>query len=125
MVPYSLGTGQDESTLSRVSDDTLTLADIPHMVEAEQRSISTSSPHLQNVRPLLTDLSPLELAIVKHSAVWALRNSPLRDQFELDEILELVELKKSGFWKQLFKGSSEKNKGVKKKGKKQFISSSR
>jgi hypothetical protein len=114
--PFSVGTGTDESTLSRLSDDTLTLADIPHIMEAEQRSISMSTPNFHNSRPLLADLSALELSIVKHCAVWALRNSPLREHFELDEILELVEMKKSGFWKQLFKGSGEKNKGVKKKG---------
>jgi hypothetical protein len=106
--------GMETTELSRGSDDGLTLADIPQLVEAEQaREQRRSMPH-QVDRPLLADLSTLELAIVKHCAVLALYKSPLRDQFELEEILELVEVKKSGFWKQLFKG--EKNKNVKKKG---------
>ena len=57
----------------------------------------------------------MELAIVKHSAVLALQRSPLRDQFDLDEILELVEVKKSSFWNKLFKPGNDK-KNVKKKG---------
>lgn len=63
--------------------------------------------------PYFAELNMLELAIVRHSAVLALTRSPLKDQFDLDEILEMVETKKSGFWGKLFKGDKKKvKKGV-------------
>ncbi|TFY80882.1 hypothetical protein EWM64_g3132 [Hericium alpestre] len=68
----------------------------------------------QNHVPYIAELTPLELAIVKHAAVLVLHRSPLRDQIDLDEILEMVEAKKQGFWNKLFKGADKKN--VKKKG---------
>jgi hypothetical protein len=43
-----------------------------------------------------------------------LYRSPLREQVDLDEILEMVEAKKQGFWGKLFKGNDKKN--IKKKG---------
>jgi hypothetical protein len=99
---------------NRLSDDVLTLADIPQLVEAGQALEQRRSVPHQMERPLISDLSALELVIVKHCALLALYKSPLRDQFDVDEILELVESKKGGFWKQLFK---EKPKNLKKKGK--------
>ncbi|KAF7294406.1 LIM-domain-containing protein [Mycena kentingensis (nom. inval.)] len=77
---------------------------------AEQRSLPR-----ENAIPYIAELSALELAIVKHAALLMLTKSPLRDQFELDELLEMVETKKSGFWNKLFK-AGDKNKNVKKKG---------
>ncbi|KAJ2966038.1 hypothetical protein NUW54_g13923 [Trametes sanguinea] len=65
--------------------------------------------------PFIAELTPLQLAIVKHCAVVVLQRSPLRDQFDLDEILELVEVKKSSFWNKIFKPGNDK-KNVKKKG---------
>ena len=50
-----------------------------------------------------------------HCAVLVLQRSPLRNEFDLDEILELVEVKKSSFWNKLFKPGSDK-KNLKKKG---------
>ena len=69
----------------------------------------------QNSIPFIAELSPVELAIVKHCAVMALQKSALRDQFDLDEILELVENKKPTFWNKIFKAGNDK-KNVKKKG---------
>lgn len=63
----------------------------------------------------MADLTPLELFIVKHFAVLALLRSPLKDQFDLDEVLELIELRKSTFWTKLWKGNNDK-KNAKKKG---------
>ncbi|ETW79001.1 hypothetical protein HETIRDRAFT_323512, partial [Heterobasidion irregulare TC 32-1] len=97
-----------------VGEDNITLADIPQLVEAAQAIEQHRSLPRQNSIPYIAELTPLELAIVKHCAVLVLQRSPLRDQFDLDEILEMVEVKKQGFWKQLFKGNDKKN--VKKKG---------
>lgn len=113
--PTSPTGGNDESRLPGV-DDGITLADIPQLVEAAQaREQHRSLPRKGSV-PFLAELNPVELAIVKHSAVLALIRSPLKDQFDLEEILELVEMKKSSFWNKLFKQGNDK-KGVKKKGK--------
>ncbi|KAG7093922.1 hypothetical protein E1B28_007558 [Marasmius oreades] len=91
----------------------ITLADLPQLMEAAQaREQQRSLPRLNSI-PYIAELSALELAIIKHSAVLALSKSHLKDQLDLDELLELVEIKKSGFWKTLFKGDK---KNVKKKG---------
>lgn len=95
-------------------DDGITLADIPQLMEAAQAREQQRSLPRQSTVPHVAELSALELAIVKHSAVLALQRSPLREQLELDELLDLIETKKGGFWKQLFKAGDKKN--VKKKG---------
>ncbi|CAL1714706.1 unnamed protein product [Somion occarium] len=112
--PTSPAGGVEEPRLPGV-DDGITLADIPQIVEAAQAREQHRSLPRQSSVPYIAELSPLELAIVKHAAVLALQRSPLRDQFDLEEILELVEMKKSSFWNKLFKASNDK-KAVKKKG---------
>jgi len=87
----------------------LTLADIPQLAEAAQ-----AMEQRRSLAPYVAELTPLELAIVRHAAVVVLYRSPLRDQVDLDEILEMVEAKKQGFWGKLFKGNDKKN--IKKKG---------
>jgi hypothetical protein len=82
------------------------------MEVAQAREQHRSLPR-EGATPFIAELSALELAIVKHSAVLALMRSPLKDHVELDEILEMIESKKSGFWNKLFKGDK---KNVKKKG---------
>ncbi|KAK0218102.1 LIM domain-containing protein [Armillaria fumosa] len=94
-------------------DDGITLADIPQLMEAAQAREQQRSLPRQSSIPYIAELSALELAIVKHSAVLALIRSPLKDHIDLDELLEMVEMKKSGFWNKLFKGDK---KNVKKKG---------
>ncbi|KAI0820813.1 RhoGAP-domain-containing protein [Trametes gibbosa] len=96
-------------------EDGITLADIPQLVEAAQAREQRRSLPSQSATPYIAELNPVQLAIVKHCAVLVLQRSPLRDQFDLDEILELVELKKSSFWNKLFKPGNDK-KNVKKKG---------
>jgi hypothetical protein len=92
----------------------LGLGDIPQLLESEQaREQHRSLPRLGD-KPAIAELNPLELLIVKHFAVLALLRSPLKDQFDLDEILELIEMKKSTFWNRIFKGNDKKN--IKKKG---------
>jgi hypothetical protein len=92
----------------------LTLADIPQLAEAAQAMEQRRSLPRQNMAPYIAELTPLELALVRHAAVVVLYRSPLRDQVDLDEILEMVETKKPGFWGKLFKGNDKKN--IKKKG---------
>ncbi|KAH8983177.1 hypothetical protein EDB86DRAFT_3106521 [Lactarius hatsudake] len=92
----------------------ITLADIPQLAEAAQAMEQRRSLPRQSLVPYVAELTPLELAIVRHAAVVVLYRSPLRDQVDLDEILEMVEVKKQGFWGKLFKGNDKKN--IKKKG---------
>ena len=108
------GVGADDDMVGGIEDG-ITLADIPQLVEAAQAREQRRSLPSQSSIPYVGDLSPLQLAVVKHAAVLVLQRSPLRDQFDLDEILELVEVKKSSFWKQLFKAGNDK-KNLKKKG---------
>ncbi|KAH9945713.1 RhoGAP-domain-containing protein [Amylocystis lapponica] len=104
----------DDPTVGSLEDG-ITLADIPQIVEAAQAREQHRSLPRQSAVPFIAELTPLELAIVKHCAVSILQRSPLRDQFDLDEILELVEIKKSSFWNKIFKPGNDK-KSVKKKG---------
>ena len=106
--------GGDEQTIPK-RDDALTLADIPQLMQVAQAREQQRSLPRQNSIPYIAELSALELAIVKHCAVLALTRSPLKDHFDLDEILEMIETKKSGFWNKLFKGDKDK-KNIKKKG---------
>ncbi|KAG6891203.1 hypothetical protein C0995_008455 [Termitomyces sp. Mi166 len=95
-------------------DDGITLADIPQLMEAAQAREQQRSLPRESSIPYIAELSPMELAIVKHAAVLLLTKSPLKDAFDLDEVLEMVETKKSRFWKTLFKGEkkSKQKKGV-------------
>ena len=96
--------------------DGITLADIPSLMEAAQAREQHRSLPRESSIPYISELSPLELAIVRHSAVLALVKSPLKDSFDLDEILEMVEAKKSTFWNKLFNKGEKGLKNVKKKG---------
>ncbi|KAG9312979.1 hypothetical protein JVU11DRAFT_6416 [Chiua virens] len=106
--------GGYEDAPPHVLDDGITLADIPQLMEVAQAREQHRSLPRQSTIPHIVELSALELAIVKHCALLALQRSPLKDQIDLDELLELVEVKKAGFWNKLFKAGDKKN--VKKKG---------
>lgn len=111
--PNSPAAAPEDSPI-HVPDDGITLADIPQLVEAAQAREQRRSLPRQSTVPHISELNALELAIVKHLALLALLRSPIREQVDLDEILELIETKKSGFWNKLFKAGDKKN--VKKKG---------
>ncbi|KAJ7115852.1 hypothetical protein C8R44DRAFT_628418 [Mycena epipterygia] len=111
-VPNSPAGGEEHR--NPTLDNGITLADIPQLMEAAQAREEQRSLPRENSIPYLAELNALELAIVKHAALLALTRSALRDQFDLDELIELVETKKSGFWNKLFKAGDKKN--VKKKG---------
>ena len=106
--------GGDEQTIPK-RDDALTLADIPQLMQVAQAREQQRLLPRQNSIPYIAELNAVELAIVKHCAVLALTRSPLKDHFDLDEILEMIETKKSGFWNKLFKSDKDK-KNIKKKG---------
>jgi hypothetical protein len=99
---------------NQFDEEGLTLGDIPQLLESEQAREQRRSLPRQGDKTAMAELTPLELFIVKHFAVLALLRSPLKDQFDLDEILELIEAKKSTFWNKIFKGNDKKN--IKKKG---------
>lgn len=99
-----------------VAREGITLADIPQLAEAAQALEQHRALPRQKATPFIAELAPLELAIVKHAAVVILYRSALRDSFELDELLEMVEVRKGGFWGKLFKGSGGGAKGKTKKG---------
>lgn len=111
------GVGQHQSRESEV----LMLHDISSLVEAEhakERRLSSVSGGKGNATdgprlvPLLTDLDACDAVIVKHAAVWLLSHSELRDKFDIDEVLELIEARKSGIWGKIFKGEKKgKKKG--------------
>lgn len=119
-MPSSPAQGPDEQASSTlVSDDAgedgITLADIPQLMEAAQAREQHRSLPRQSSAPFIAELTALELVIVKHAALLILDRSSLKNQFDLDELLDLVELKKGGFWNKLFKSGNDK-KNVKKKG---------
>lgn len=113
--PTSPSQEDSPRAIARGNEEGLTLADIPQLMEVEQAREQRRSLPRHGGKPLIAELSPLELAIIKHASVLALSRSTLKDHFDLDEILDMVEVKKSGFWGKLFKGGADK-KNVKKKG---------
>jgi hypothetical protein len=50
---------------------------------------------------------------VRHAAVAVLYRSSLRDEMDLDQVLETFEVKRQRFWEKLFKaGNNRKKKGA-------------
>ncbi|KAF8757767.1 Zinc-binding domain present in Lin-11, Isl-1, Mec-3 [Rhizoctonia solani] len=92
------------NTQVRIVDDSL-------LVEAEQRR---SLPR-QGSRRMIAELGPLEQLVVKHAAVQSLLRTPIRDAIDMDELGELLELKKNTFWGKLFK-AARTSRGSRKKG---------
>lgn len=107
--PTSPATGPGESALIPPARDGITLADIPQLAaEAQALEQHRSLPRQSSV-PFIAELTSLELAIIKHAAVVILHRSVLREQFDLDELLKMVEAKKQGFWNKLFQQDKKKN----------------
>ena len=113
----SLAYGEHPPELHPASaDEGITLADIPQLVQVAQARAQHRQLPRESAIPFIAELNPLELAIVKHSAAVVLSRSPLKDQMDMDEIFDLLEMKKGGFWNKLFKASGSGKKDVKKKG---------
>ncbi|KAH9014744.1 RhoGAP-domain-containing protein [Lactarius hengduanensis] len=117
-VPLSQTTGYPTPSsipLSKPSSEPWipTLADIPQLAEAAQATEQRRSVPPQNLAPYVAELTPLELAIVRHAAVAVLYRSSLRDEMDLDQVLEMFEVKRQRFWERLFKpGDDRKKKGL-------------
>ncbi|EJD07623.1 RhoGAP-domain-containing protein [Fomitiporia mediterranea MF3/22] len=105
--PNSPSGGIEDPPIAR-SDDGITLADIPQLIEAEEARKQHRALPSQSTIPLIAELTPLELMIVKHAALLALSRSPLKNEFELDDLLEYIEVKKGGFWNKFFKKDKQK-----------------
>ena len=86
------------------------LADILQLAEAAQATKQRASTPPQKLAPYVAELTPLELAIVRHAAVAMLYRSPLRDEMVLNQVLETFEVKRQGFWEKLFKGGNDRKK---------------
>ncbi|KAJ3973766.1 LIM domain-containing protein [Lentinula raphanica] len=110
--PSSPALGQDErQEMLNIppAEDSITLADIGPLIEAAQaREQQRSLPRLNSI-PYIAELSALELAIIKYSAVLVLIKSPLKDQIDLEELLEMVESKKPNWWKSFLGRGDKKN----------------
>ena len=87
-------------------DQAISLADIPQLIESQQ--------YRHSGRKLVAELNVVEFTIVKYTALWKLTRSQLKDYIDLDEMLEFLETKKSGFWNKLLMRGGDKK--VKKKG---------
>jgi hypothetical protein len=100
--------------ITAASLDAVTLADIPQLLEAEQAREQHRSLPSEGGRSL-SELSALELFIVKHMAVMMIQQSALRDLVNLDDLVDFIEMRKNTFWGKLFKGGKD-DKKIKKKG---------
>lgn len=101
---------------SQSVEDGITLADIPQLVQVAQARAQQRPLPRESAIPFIAELGPLELAIVKHSAAVIMSKSPLKEHMDMDEIYDLLEMKKGGFWNKLFKAGGSGKKDVKKKG---------
>jgi hypothetical protein len=93
----------------------VTLADIPALVEAEQAKLEHRPPPVSEGRPLMSELSALDATIVKHFALIALTKSSIAHYIDMEELFELVEIRKNQWWNKIFKPGKDK-KDVKRKG---------
>lgn len=95
------------------TDEGIALADIPQLLEAVQSMEQHLTTPPRNLPPYVAELTPLELAIVRHAAVAILCRSSLRNEMDLDQILEMLEVKRQRFWERFFKpGNDRKKKGL-------------
>ncbi|KAH9055706.1 RhoGAP-domain-containing protein [Lactarius vividus] len=83
---------------------------MPQLAEAVQVAGQRRSVPPQNSTIYVAELRPLELAIVRHAALAVLYRSSLRDEMDLDQVLEMFEVKRQRFWERLF--NDRKKKGL-------------
>lgn len=92
-------------------DDAITLGDIPMLADQTRRLGAQAS---MGQRPLLAGLNQLQSLILKHFALLQLQKSGLGHLIELDEVLELLDVRKNQWWNKIFKGNvkdKQKKKG--------------
>jgi hypothetical protein len=85
-------------------DDAITLGDIPMLADQTRRLGGQSNP---GQRPLLAGLNHLQSLILKHFALLQLQKSGLGHLIELDEVLELLDVRKNQWWNKIFKGNAK------------------
>lgn len=112
--PMRQPSGDDHKDALTQAEEGLTLGDIPQLLEAEQAREQHRVLHHEGGRSL-SELSALELFIVKHMAVMVLQQSPLKDLVPMDDLIDFIEMRKNTFWGKLFKSGKDKKK-VEKKG---------
>lgn len=106
----------DEDSSPFAHEEGVTLADIPQLVEAEQAKMQHRRPPLSPDRPLLSELTTVEAVTIKHFALYALTKSGLGHLIDLEDVLELMEMRKSVWWNKLFIKAGKDKKDVKRKG---------
>lgn len=108
-------------SLTNSSNGDLTRAEARDMMVSNDSSLSLQ----MRAKTYFSELSALELFIVRHIAVMSLE--PLvKDQFNMEELLDLIETRKGGFWGKFGKAfkppkekaskDKEEKKGIRKKG---------
>ncbi|WWC97915.1 hypothetical protein V866_004803 [Kwoniella sp. B9012] len=110
------GSNLEAETMPNIGpeDDAITLGDIPMLANVTSRA---SSNNINNERhlPLLSTLNPLQSVILKHFALLQLSKSGLGHLIDLDDVLELLEVRKNQWWNKIFKGTAkekQKKKGI-------------
>ena len=98
----------DSPLVGAPPEDVVTLADIPHVIEVEEARKQHRSLPSQSSVPLMGELGPLDQLIVRHAALLALSRSPIKNEVDLDDLLDFIEIKKGNFWNKLFKKDKQK-----------------
>ena len=116
MLSPSLEPSSAFASPTSVNEEGITLADLPQVMEAEQARTEHRMPPRPAHGVLLSELSALELIVVKHAAALMIvsETSPLKDIIQMEEVMDLVDFRKNTFWGKFFKGQDKKV--VKKKG---------
>lgn len=92
-------------------DDAITLGDIPLLAD---QTIHERERLERDGRPLMSELNQLQALILRHFALLQLQKTAIGHLIELDEVLELLEVRKNQWWNKIFKGNNKKDQ--KKKG---------
>ncbi|WFD08158.1 Rho-type GTPase activating protein Rga1 [Malassezia vespertilionis] len=102
-------------SLRHSTDEGITLADIPMILQAEQDRVQRGEPVERKAeRTPISALAPEALYVLKHLALLYLQKSPLAAHVAEDDLLELVEVRKNTLWGKLFKPNNRRD--VRKKG---------
>ena len=96
-------------------EEGISLRDIPLLADQTNREYISGEG-----QPLLSSLNQLQSLILKHFALLQLQKSGIGHLIELDEVLELLEVRKSQWWNKIFKGPNKKDQ--KKKGEPKLVS---
>ncbi|KAK4687632.1 hypothetical protein P7C73_g2473, partial [Tremellales sp. Uapishka_1] len=104
--PFAPANAADPLTALSIEpeDDALTLGDIPLLADPSRGERATGDS-----RAMISQLTPLQSLIVKHFALIQLQKTEIGHLVELDEVLELLEVRKNQWWNKIFKGNAKKD----------------